>query len=79
MAFASFYLIDRYATDNTVLIYIGIFLIITGLWGNISKFVFLKIPTGDIEYRLINYIIITLGTISLAFGIYTHLTNFFKL
>lgn len=64
-----FFLLDKYSTDNTIIFFIGIFLTITGIWGNVLKIVLIKIPTGNLKYSIINFLIISIGALCSVFGV----------
>ncbi len=68
VAIVFFTLEERIRDDSLAIIAIGIFLLVTGLWGNIAKMVLLNVPSGLKTYRIINYILIIFGVLCILYG-----------
>lgn len=68
----AFYLLIFRANYNEVIksFALSIFLIMTGIWGNMAKMVLLKLPWSEGTYKIINYIIIFCGFGCFFYSIY---------
>ena len=72
-AFISCWSIEHYISNlNLKNVALGCFAIITGVWGNIARTVFLRIPAGPKSYKIINYLIIAFGIIFVISGSYKY-------
>ncbi len=69
-------LIDKYILEEGLgLAAVGLFSLVTGIWGNVAGLVFLKIPYGPKSYKIINYVLIVVGIICITYGSYEHFFN----
>lgn len=57
----------------------GLFFVIIGIWGNIAELVFFRIPWGEKSYKIINYISILIGVLSILYSGYLFIQCNFKL
>jgi hypothetical protein len=71
-----FVLVDIFITEDLLkLIAAGLFSTIVVIWGNITKMVLLRIPAGPKSYKIINYTLIALGVVCLAYSTYEYIRS----
>ncbi|WP_432664633.1 hypothetical protein R9X47_00145 [Wukongibacter baidiensis] len=60
-----------YADENNLVIALGLFILIAGVWGKILNIVLIKLPLFSLQRysKYINYSLIVIGSISLILGI----------
>jgi hypothetical protein len=70
----SILIILKYDVQYPVFRYLGVGFVclILGIWGNLTKLVFFRIPWGERSYKIINFILIFAGIAFLTYGGYLY-------